>query len=365
MTSALPLQLERNDRVGVVGITGTGKTEFVKGHVLAHCLSNRKRVIAFDYKNELSIQGRPRRNTMVGPLPFKWTARQFFQQPKVLLEPELRLSIVPDDPLDKYLCALTVKRIAEQLHDQHMDGHDLETVLVLEEVGFYADYKHIKNGRVKWTCEEWLKNMAQMWRDYGVCVVFVSPRAVGIPIGARSQCNQLVCFAQSEPADIEAIDTRTGLHNPSFAAKVAQLAPPPAHNYEAWRLGMVEEVQPQQQPEAANGERKGSDAGASQQGQPHQDGSDGGGGAVRVEQNQQRDGQNQLDVQARPVRGDEAEVSVTPAPAPAAALSDKSSSTPAPKASKKSKPKPKPSNEPPPPQTHQQRTKSRRRTRAA
>lgn len=362
----LPLQLERNDRVGIVGITGTGKTEFLKQHVLAHCLANRKRVVAFDFKNELSIQGRPRRNTMVGPLPFKWTSRQFFQQPKVLLEPELRLSIVPDDPLDKYLCALTVKRIAEQLHDQHMDGHDLETVFVLEEVGFYADYKHFKNGRKVWTCEEWLTNLAQVWRDYGVCCVFVSPRAVGIKIGARSQCNQLVCFAQSEPADIEAIDERTGLHNPTFASKVATLAPPPAHNYEVWRLGMVEAVQPQQQPEAANEGNQGSDAGPAQQGEPHQDGGDGGRGAVCVEQNQQRNRHDELDVQARPVRGDEAQEQVTPTPAPAAALSDKTSSPPAPKASrKKTPPKPKPSHEPPPPQTQAQRTKSRRRTRAA
>jgi DNA helicase HerA-like ATPase len=84
------LSVEAADRIGVFGQTGTGKTEYVKRELLTPLLASNVRVLALDVKDELSIRGRPRGNTAVGPLPYRWTASQVAYQPEVLADPALR-----------------------------------------------------------------------------------------------------------------------------------------------------------------------------------------------------------------------------------------------------------------------------------
>lgn len=341
------LSLKPADRVGVFGTTGSGKTEFVKKHVLGELLQRGQRVIALDVKDELSVKGRPRPLTSVGPLPFRYTDAQFAAYPKVINEPGLALAVVPEERTAR-ACAVAFKRIAQMLEAFARDGSNAHTVFLCEETQFWAHYRNDK-----WRCEEYVDAVATMWRDYNVTLVFVSQRAVGVPIDARAQLNQLVSFAQSEPADIDALRLRTALTDATFSERVAALEPE-AHRYELWRAGVKVQTTQHQPTEPDNVERN-EGGGNSLEEQPDQDGGRSGGDDLRVPDDQERNGHEEHHLQNRAVAEGPPEVVAAPVDGELTPPSSPVNRSPA--RSKKKKPAP------PPPQP--QKTKSRRRRRVA
>jgi hypothetical protein len=335
------LSVEAADRIGVFGQTGTGKTEYVKRELLTPLLASNVRVLALDVKDELSIRGRPRGNTAVGPLPYRWTASQVAYQPEVLADPALRLAVVPDELTPKK-CARAFKLLAQSLKFLAEDGHRLRTVLVLEETQFWARHE-----------EDLLEAVATMWRDYDVSLVLVSQRAVGVPISARAQLNQLVSFAQTEPADIEAIRLRTQLSDPTFHERVALLRP---REFQLWRAGVLKNGERFQQ-------REGSDRQSVHDQQPHQDGVRGDGDALRLQQGEQGDGPEVVDLEIRGSGRSEGEaedgVKQPLDESPAAARAPVKQATP----TVRKKRAPRKSAAQPPTQTPTQKRKSRRRSR--
>lgn len=97
-----------------------------------------------------------------------------------------------------------------------------KTILILDEVHFWADQ-----------VPEELRNLACMGRHDEIEIVFVTQRAAKVPIDARSQCQNVVAFAQSEPADLEALRLRCGKN---FAEEVSLLVPA-SHEHAAWTQG--------------------------------------------------------------------------------------------------------------------------------
>ncbi len=217
------LSVEPSDRSGIFGQTGSGKTEYLKRELLEPLMAAGVRLVVIDVKDELSVRGRPREMARVGPLPHRWTATQVAMQPEILAEEKLSLAVVPDEMTPKK-CARAFALVANLLKALGEEQRSRPVVLVLEECEYWATYE-----------QELLTSVAKMWRDYGVSVVFVSQRAVGVPIAARAQLNQVICFQQSEPADIDAIRLRTEITDPTFHARVQRLQP---WKFETWRAGV-------------------------------------------------------------------------------------------------------------------------------
>lgn len=206
------LRLEAQDRVLFAGQTGTGKSHAAKA-LIADELGRRRRVIVVDPKNEWS-QDRG------GPLPHpSWTAGQLAADPNVVAEADLALAIVPNSPSARD-AARAFELVAELVREA-----GLPVVLVLEEVQYWAHH-----------ARELLDAVATMWRDSGVTVIFVTQRAAGVPINARSQVDQIVSFAQQEPADIKALRERTGISDPTFADRVSRLS---GRQSLTWRAGLI------------------------------------------------------------------------------------------------------------------------------
>lgn len=309
------LSLERGNRWLIAGVTDSGKTEYLKRNVLQRCLDERRRVIALDFKDELSVKGVPRETSKVGPLPYRWTATQVATQPEVLALPNCQLSVVPDSRAAE-ACASAFVWLAEILEAQWQDGVRLETVLVLEETQLWSRL-----------CQQKLIDVATAWRDYGVNVGFVTQAAVGVPKLARAQVTQIVSYCQTEPADIEALEDRTELQDPTFGQRVAQLHPK-SYRFEEWHAGEPRrvsleappKVQPtQHQQTGAENEqeqrRQGSDRQPLHDEQPHQEHGDGGVRDLRVLEDEGRDGSDELDVEGGRVPRGEAEGQQQVAPA--------------------------------------------------
>lgn len=290
------LSLEPHNRILVIGETGTGKTEFLKREVLAPCVRSKTCVVALDVKDELAVDGVPREGALKGPLPRRWVADQFFQAPRVLGDEHLAIAIVPDERTPEASAKL-FRRLMGSLERQWQKGARRRYVVVLPELGFYAKL-----------VEQQLGTAAAMWRDYGICLAADSQRAVGATIGYRSQCDQIVSFAQSEPADIEALQLRTELTDPTFHQRV-QLLTKESHRFELWRQGGAASTQ--SPPGESNGEEKQRRQGSNRQpvhvAKPHQDGVRSDGDAGRAREGEQRDGPEKLDVQVRPARGPQAQ----------------------------------------------------------
>lgn len=220
--------LEPGQHIGIFGVTGTGKTEFLK-RLLEQLRAQGRRIVALDCKNELSVLGRPRSHTQVGPLRFRWLTAQVAQQPAVLLNVQLELAVVPDEFTTRK-CARTFQLLASLLKAIGEEGRDLKTVLVLEEVQLWAD-----------DVKKLLEEVATVWRDFGVTLILVSQRPAGIPIDARAQLQEIYSFAQSEPADIEALRLRCALTDPTYHERVARLTPE-SHRHEVWRAGQQKQL---------------------------------------------------------------------------------------------------------------------------
>lgn len=219
------------DVAGVFGVTRSGKTEWMKREVLMKLVLAQRRVIALDCKRELSVKGRPRLNTQVGPLPYEWTASQVAMQPRILQRPGLQLAVVPDQLMEPRSCARAFALVARLLRSFWDEGQDLRTTFVLEETQLWEKYER-----------ELLEAVATGWGDFGVDLVIVSQRANGVPIDARSQCTTIISFEQTEPADIEALRLRCSLTDPTFHERVSRL-PHRGHQYELWRAGVTKHVE--------------------------------------------------------------------------------------------------------------------------
>lgn len=263
------LRIEARDRVLVVGQTGTGKSHFAK-QLVGELMAEGRRILVLDVKDEYSVKGRVRVESDLGPLPHRWTAAQVAAQPEVLEHPALLLAVVPEEPTRARTAfqqwARAFVLLAELLRD-----YKLPVVFVLEEVQSWAKHQ-----------QELVEAVAVLWRDYGASVVFVSQRAVGIPISARAQLSQIVSFSQQEPADIEALRDRTALNDPEFADRVSRLS---GQQFLTWRAG------------ASNGEGK--ERRAAEQAQPDQDGGRGGGDVVRPGEGEPGERPDVPDVQVR------------------------------------------------------------------
>lgn len=200
----MSFELTARDRLVVVGKTGYGKSRWVKT-LCAELQARGRRIVVFDPCDEYSVQGRETDETELGPLRQRMTARELYRNPQALDARTLSLALVPDrdDPQD---VARDFERCAELV--RATGG----VVFVVEEVGYFAEH-----------CASKLKAAATVYRKDGVAVVFVSQRAVQVPLTARSQASTIIAFHQDEPQDLAALDERCGRALPDIADKLPRL----------------------------------------------------------------------------------------------------------------------------------------------
>lgn len=207
--------LSPSARVLVVGKTGTGKSEYVKTHLVRE-LEAGTRILVADYHDEYSERGRRCEYTSLGPIPFRLSYRDLLAHPEVLEEEDLALAVpLLDDPLsadnslaaDRFeeLCALS-RRYGDML-------------LVADECGEYLP-----------ECLETARTMATQARHQGVRLLWASQRMVDFHPRVRSQASHLVAHRQSLPADLDALEELTG--SKDFASGVSRL--PDGHHL-VWR----------------------------------------------------------------------------------------------------------------------------------
>ena len=181
------MKLAAHDRVLVVGITGSGKSRFVKRAIVAKA----PRVIVFDPHDEYS-DGATERGRVVG---VSGVVRVGLGE--LLNDPDKldagRLAVVPS--------SLSPSGLAEEFADllpvvaTAQDG----TVFVVEEVGLVR-----RHGA------EALEVLACQSRHWGVPLVLVAQRAAQVPPTARDQCSRVVSFRQIRPEDVQALAERIG-----------------------------------------------------------------------------------------------------------------------------------------------------------
>lgn len=251
--------LEPADRVLICGRTRLGKTEFVKEKVLVKAMAAGIPVIAIDPKDELSIKGRPRSWTTVGPLFYRWTAKQVARQPEILTLPNLYLSVVPDS-CTPHRTARAFELVAGALKELAEEGRARHVILLAEEVQWWAAYGPTERDAAT------VDDVATIWADYLVTLVLVSQRAVGVPITARSQLSEIVSFAQTEPADIEALRIRTQLNDPTFHERIQRLQP---REWQLWRAGAIANGEAQEQREERRPGGSGDESGQREQSSDH------------------------------------------------------------------------------------------------
>lgn len=207
-----PVQMA--DRLGIVGISGSGKSHCGKA-LLAREMKT-WRVLCYDLLDEFSQDGKKTKAVTLGPLKHRVTFGQFASDPDRWMEQDkLSLSIVPMDEDSPADCAKEVEYIKSEVKTWG------DVLVYLSELGAYAGH-----------CVTTLKTFATMGRHWGCPMVFESQRMVHIPPDARAQLTQLESFLQDHPADLDALRERTKLSDPTFADRVARLA---VGESELWR----------------------------------------------------------------------------------------------------------------------------------
>lgn len=189
------------DRLIVVGMTGTGKSTWLKGH-LATELKAGRRVLFVDYHDEYSQAGAASDHVTLGPLSMRVEFDELIDRLELLDDPALSLAVVIDqEPREAAQQFDELARIAQNTGD---------LLFGADEVGMFGQY-----------VVDRLHVLATQSRHWGVPLVLASQRATDIHPKARSQATHLVSFRQRHPTDLDAIVDLTG--SKEFAEEVARL----------------------------------------------------------------------------------------------------------------------------------------------
>lgn len=184
-----------------VGITGTGKSTWLKVMLARWLKDPSTRVVAWDHLDELSIYGRASPYRMMGPLPKRVTMDQLREHEEMLDEPELRIAVVP------------TRRGAD---GRAKDFRDLVDLLGLEDLEREDEVAEAmgnlpylfcieETGRVAEFCLEEFKVISTVGRHSGVSVIAVAQWAAAIPHPLRRQARVIVAHGQDWDIDIDAL----------------------------------------------------------------------------------------------------------------------------------------------------------------
>lgn len=192
-------RLKPHDRVLVVGITGSGKSHFVKERIVTPA----KRVVVWDPHAEYAVK------CDLDEVCF-WELQN---EPELLKQRHLRLSIVPEwddiDELVEQLCQLV--RLLRRSRGKHT------TTLVIEECGV-----------IRPRGDGVLGLLSTQARHWNVPLVMVAQRAAQVPPTAREQVSRIISFRQSSPDDIAALTERIG------DVKGSKIASLPRRHFVTW-----------------------------------------------------------------------------------------------------------------------------------
>lgn len=184
--------LRGDDRVAVVGLSGSGKSWFARQLVRPAA-----RLVIWDLCGEYGDAAEP------------VTLAELLEAPELLLGERVALAVRPGTEDEEELAAetdtlVTLVRRAGQC------------LLMLEEVGDYGK-----------AAERTLSKVARNGRHQGVATIFVTQAAVEIPKAARRQLTRVFSFIQTDPDDLEALRKRCG---DAFVERVTAWRPgePPA-----------------------------------------------------------------------------------------------------------------------------------------
>jgi hypothetical protein len=197
----------------VLGKRGSGKSHAAK-LLLAAELDGGARVVAFDPHDEYSQKGRKTAEVNLGPLEHRVTVAELEQRPEILDARKLSLAVVP-----------TSRRGPELAEEfEVVSGMVTATgrlTFCADEIGEYSAH-----------ATEEIVSLATQSRHYSIPLVLVAQRATQVPKTARSQASRILCGRQDEPDDLAALEKRTRLSDPNFAAKVSRL---PRRQLLEWR----------------------------------------------------------------------------------------------------------------------------------
>lgn len=194
--------VEAHDRVGVIGKTGSGKSTKAKALVAKFMRKPGARCLALDPDDEWSQHGRKSEHVRLGPLRDRLTFAQYLDAVDVLQFDDLSLAVVPSGKPKERAREFAI--LAADLKDAGGD-----CLLVIEECHTFSRH-----------AQEELDEVACTFRKFGVPVMFVTQRAIGIPKTARTQLSQIHSGRQDDPDDLDALAKVAGQ---DFAAQVSRL----------------------------------------------------------------------------------------------------------------------------------------------
>lgn len=201
------------DVVLVLGKRGSGKSHAAKT-LLAAELEAGARVVAFDPHDEYSQKGKKTPEVSLGPLEHRVSVAELEQRPELLDARRLSLAVVPSS------------RKGPEL------AEEFETVAGIATATGRLTFLADEVGEFSAHAQEELVSLATQSRHYSMPLVLVAQRATQVPKTARSQASRIVCGRQDEPDDLAALEKRTRLSSPDFAARVSRL---PRRQLLEWR----------------------------------------------------------------------------------------------------------------------------------
>ncbi len=197
------LELESQDRVALCGVTGSGKTYFVREHVFkAH-----RKVLAWDPHGDY-----------VGSHTHVLSMAEFAKLSKALANMTSFHVVVRPGKHDSDKAAVQEFRDFYKLCEALFE----DTTIIIEEVGLWHENA---------PAERIINNFATQSRHWGCPIVFVAQRLVQIPPIARSQANTVVAFHQKSDLDIRAARLY-------FKEKAPELERLPRRRFMLWREAM-------------------------------------------------------------------------------------------------------------------------------
>jgi len=193
------MRLRDADRLAVLGITGSGKSHFVKHRLVKRA----KRCVVWDVHSEYAE-----------PCDLdEVSLDELVSEPALLSEPNCKLAVVPDWDDPKEL-ALAFNCFMSELKDSKQSE---SLLVVVDECGLLRPHG---DGQVI--------AIAAQSRHWQMPLVLVAQRAVMLPPGARAQLSTIVSFRQTEPEDIDALAERIG------AARAERIMELRAHKFVVW-----------------------------------------------------------------------------------------------------------------------------------